>query len=166
MNTLKNRIGNLLEEREGISLLEQSKALGVSQLEILRNSPEVGKFPMEKIGELLEELHSWEKVFLLVITPAFVLEIQDRFPKGFYAHGFLNFHDKTTSIGGHLTVSEISEIFIVKDKMFGRDSHSIKFFGKTEKEIFAIYVPRDEKKEFIKSCSERFETLYLSNLNN
>lgn len=161
---MKEKIQNLLKERGDIALREQCEILGVSQLEVMRNSPAVGKYPVEKINELFEELAAWEKVFLLVITPNFVLEIKDRFPKGFYAHGFLNFHDKNSSIGGHLTVSEISEIFLVKDIMFGRESHSIKFYGKNEKEIFAIYVPRDEKKEFIKDCNNSFQFLYSKNI--
>ena len=43
--------------------------------------------------------------------------------------------------------------------MYGRKSCSIKFFGEDEKEIFAVYVPRDEKKELIKECLESFNNL-------
>ncbi|MGL5960511.1 MAG: ChuX/HutX family heme-like substrate-binding protein, partial [Cetobacterium sp.] len=100
-----------------------------------------------------------EKVFLLVITPSFVLEIQDKFPSGFYAHGYLNFNDKNSSIGGHLSTEKIKEIFLVKDIMFGRESYSIKFYGEDEKEIFAVYVPRNEKKELIQECLDSFNKL-------
>lgn len=156
---MKEKIQNMLENNEKISLSEIGKNLGISYIETLRNAPSVKKYPVEKIDELFEILESWEKVFLLVITPNFVLEIKDKFPKGFYAHGFLNFHDANSSIGGHLTVSAIKEIFIVNDIMFGRKSCSIKFFGEDEKEIFAVYVPRNEKKELIKECLESFNNL-------
>ena len=156
---MKKRIQNILDINEKTSLSKISSELEISMIETLRNAPTVRTFNVEKIDYLFEVLREWEQVFLLVVTPNFVLEIKDKFPKGFYAHGFLNFHDKTTSIGGHLSVGEINEIFLVKDIMFGRESYSIKFYGKDEKEIFAIYVPRDEKKELIQECLNSFNSL-------
>lgn len=156
---MKEKIKNMLENNEKISLSEIGKNLGISYTEVLRNAPTVRKYPVEKIDELFKILESWEKVFLLVITPNFVLEIKDKFPKGFYAHGFLNFHDINSSIGGHLTVSAVKEIFLATDIMFGRKSCSIKFFDENEREIFAVYVPRNEKKELIEECLESFNNL-------
>ncbi|MEG0069246.1 heme utilization cystosolic carrier protein HutX [Cetobacterium sp.] len=156
---MKKRIQNILDINEKASLSKISSELEISMIEVLRNAPTVRTFDVKKIDDLFEVLREWEQVFLLVVTPNFVLEIKDKFPKGFYAHGFLNFHDKTTSIGGHLSVGEINEIFLVKDIMFGRESYSIKFYGKDEKEIFAIYVPRDEKKELIQECLNSFNSL-------
>lgn len=156
---MKKRIQNILDMNEKASLSKISSELEISMIEVLRNAPTVRAFDVEKIDYLFQVLRGWEQVFLLVVTPNFVLEIKDKFPKGFYAHGFLNFHDKMTSIGGHLSVGEISEIFLVKDTMFGRESYSIKFYGIDEKEIFAIYVPRDEKKELIQECLNSFNSL-------
>ncbi|WP_432204927.1 heme utilization cystosolic carrier protein HutX [Cetobacterium somerae] len=156
---MENKIKEMLLNDEKISLSKISKDLEISMIQVLREAPTVKKYNIEKIDELFEILRGWEKVFLLVVTPNFVLEIQDKFPKGFYAHGFLNFHDKETSIGGHLSVGKIKEIFLVKDIMFGRESYSIKFFGEDEKEIFAVYVPRNEKKELIEECLESFKKL-------
>lgn len=156
---MKNRIDEMLASEEKISLGKIAKELDISMIEVLREASTVRKYDVEKIDELFDTLRTWEKVFLLVVTPSFVLEIQDRFPKGFYAHGFLNFHDKDSTIGGHLSVGKIKEIFLVKDIMFGRESYSIKFFGEDEKEIFAVYVPRNEKKELIEECLESFKSL-------
>lgn len=155
---MKKEIENILKNQEGISLSEVSKKLNVPYLEVLKNSPSVRKYDTLKINELFEILQSWEKVFLLVVTENFVLEIKDKFPKGFYAHGFLNFHDSSTSIGGHLTTSSITDIYLVSDYMFGRKSCSIKFYN-NDKEVFAIYVPRGENKEFIATCLESFYNL-------
>lgn len=155
---MKKEIENILKNQEGISLSEVSKKLNIPYLEVLKNSPSVRKYDTLKINELFEILQSWEKVFLLVVTENFVLEIKDKFPKGFYAHGFLNFHDSSTSIGGHLTTSSITDIYLVSDYMFGRKSCSIKFYN-NDKEVFAIYVPREENKEFIATCLESFYNL-------
>lgn len=152
-----NNIKTLIDEK--VPLIKIADRLNIDYIELLRIAPTVRKYPTDKIDELFEKLREWEKVFLLMVTPHFVLEIQDKFPKGFYAHGYLNFHDKTTSIGGHLTVDKIKEIFLVDDIMFGRKSCSIKFFGDDEKEIFSIYVPRDDKKELITECLESFYSL-------
>ena len=119
----------------------------------------VREYPVERIDELFEILRGWEKVFLLVMTPNFVLEIKDKFPKGFYAHGFLNLHDPNSSIGGHLRVGEIKKIKLVDGIMFNRKSCSIKFYSEDGKEIFAVYVPRDERKELIPECLESFYNL-------
>ena len=156
---MKNRIEKLLKGNEKISLEKIAKELGISLIEVLREAPTVRKYPLEKREELFEILRGWEKVFLLVVTPNFVLEIKDKFPKGFYAHGYLNFHDPESSIGGHLSVDKIKEIFLVEDNMFGRKSCSIRFYGEYEKEIFAIYVPRDDKKELIKEYLDCFYSL-------
>lgn len=155
---MKKEIENILKNQEGISLSEVSKKLNIPYLDVLKNSPSVRKYDTLKINELFEILQSWEKVFLLVVTENFVLEIKDKFPKGFYAHGFLNFHDSSTSIGGHLTTSTITDIYLVSDYMFGRKSCSIKFYN-NDKEVFAIYVPRGENKEFIATCLESFYNL-------
>lgn len=155
---MQKEIENILKNQEGISLSEVSKKLNVPYLEVLKNSPSVRKYDTLKINELFEILQSWEKVFLLAVTENFVLEIKDKFPKGFYAHGFLNFHDSNTSIGGHLTTSSITDIYLVSDYMFGRKSCSIKFYN-NDKEVFAIYVPRGENKEFIATCLESFYNL-------
>lgn len=156
---MKNKIEKLLKENEKISLEKIAKELGISLIEVLREAPTVRKYPLEKREELFEILRGWEKVFLLVVTPNFVLEIKDKFPKGFYAHGYLNFHDPESSIGGHLSVDKIKEIFLVEDNMFGRKSCSIRFYGEDEQEIFAIYVPRDDKKELIKEYLDCFYSL-------
>lgn len=155
---MQKEIENILKNQEGISLSEVSKKLNIPYLEVLKNSPSVRKYDTLKINELFEIFQSWEKVFLLVVTENFVLEIKDKFPKGFYAHGFLNFHDSSTSIGGHLTTSTITDIYLVSDYMFGRKSCSIKFYN-NDKEVFAIYVPRGENKEFIATCLESFYNL-------
>lgn len=156
---MREKIQNLLQADEKISLSKIATELNMSYIEVLRNAPTSKKYDVNKKEELFEILRGWEKVFLLVVTPSFVIEIQDKFPKGFHAHGYLNFHDKESTIGGHLSVDKIKEIFVVTDIMFGRKSCSIKFFGEDEKEIFAVYVPRNEKKELIEECLESFNNL-------
>lgn len=156
---MRNKIEEMLKNDSKISLSKISQELGVSLVEVLREAPTVRKYDVEKIDELFDVLRSWEKVLMLVITPSIILEIKDKFPKGFYGHGFFNFHDPESSIGGHLSVSKIKEIFLVNDIMFGRKSCSIRFFGEDGKEIFSIYVPRDEKKELIQEYLDSFNNL-------
>lgn len=157
---MKNKINSLILEKKDISLQLVAKEFNIPLINVLREANTVKKYNINKLDELFEILQSWEKVFLLVVTSNFILEIKDRFPKGFYSNGFLNFHDKNSSIGGHLKADKIKEIFLVKDFMFGRESWSIRFYGEDEKEIFSIYVPRNDKKEFIEMCRISFETLY------
>jgi len=156
---MKDKIEELLEKNEKISYGQIAKELNIPFIQVLREASSVRKYDVNKLDELFEILRGWEKVLLLVIAPNFVLEIKDKFPKGEYGHGFLNFHDPNSSIGGHLSASKIKEIFIVKDMMYGRVSCSIKFYGEDEKEIFSVYVPRDEKKELIKECLDSFNSL-------
>jgi len=156
---MKLEIQKLLDENEKISLAQIAKKLNMKYTDLLKDAPTVREYPVEKIDELFDILRGWEKVFLLVVTDGLVLEIKDRFPKGFYGHGFLNLHDNDSSIGGHLSVDQIESIFLVDDIMFGRKSCSIKFYNKDKKEIFAVYVPRDEKKELISSCLESFNNI-------
>lgn len=156
---MKNKIKELLENNEKITLNEISKKLNISYIETLRNAPTCNSYPVEEINTLFDTLRTWENVLLLVMAPNFVLEIKDKFPQGFLGHGFYNFQDKNSSIGGHLSIGNIKEIFFVEDIMFGLKSCSIKFFSEDEKEIFAIYVPRDDKKQLITSCLTSFYEL-------
>ncbi len=156
---MKNKIKEMLKNDSKTPLSKIAQELGVSLVEVLREAPTVRKYDVEKIDDLFEVLRSWDKVLMLVMTPNLILEIKDKFPKGFYGHGFFNFHDPESSVGGHLTITAIKEIFLVTDTMFNRKSCSIRFFGEDGKEIFAVYVPRDEKKELIKECLESFESL-------
>ncbi|MGL4641759.1 MAG: heme utilization cystosolic carrier protein HutX [Cetobacterium sp.] len=156
---MRDKIQEILTNDVKASLSKVAKELEMPLIEVLRQAPTVKKYDVAKIDDLFAVLRSWEKVFLIVITPAFVIEIQDKFAEGFYGHGYFNFHDKNSSIGGHLSVDKIKEIFLVKDVMFGRESYSIRFYGEDEKEIFAIYVPRDEKKELIQECVDSFKSL-------
>lgn len=156
---MRDKIQAILASDEKASLAKVAKELNVSVIEVLREAPTVRKYDVSRIDDLFTVLRSWKEVFLLVVTPGFVLEIQDKFPEGEYGHGYLNFHDKNSSIAGHLSVNKIKEIFLVKDIMFGRESYSIKFFDEEAKEIFAIYVPRDEQKELIKECLDSFNNI-------
>ena len=156
---MKNKIEELLAKDEKVSYGQIGKELNIPFIQVLREASSIKKYDVAKLDELFEILNGWEKVLLLVIAPNFVLEIKDKFPKGEYGYGFLNFHDPNSSIGGHLSASKIKEIFIVKDMMHGRVSCSIKFYSEDEKEIFSVYVPRDENKELIKECLDSFNNL-------
>jgi len=156
---MKLEIQKLLDENEKISLAQIAKKLNVKYTDILKDAPTVREYPVEKIDKLFDILRGWEKVFLFVVTDGLVLEIKDKFPKGSYGHGFLNLHDKDSCIGGHLSVDQVKSIFLVDDIMFGRKSCSIKFYNEDKKEIFAVYVPRDQKKELISSCLESFNNI-------
>lgn len=156
---MRTQIETLLNENEKISLAQIAKEMGAEYRDVLENAPNVRKYPVEKVDDLFETLRGWEKVFLLVVTDGFVLEIKDKFPKGFYGHGFLNLHDKDSCIGGHLSVNKIAHIYLVDDIMFGRKSCSIKFYDAQHREIFSVYVPRDEKKELIAQCLKSFYSI-------
>ena len=109
-------------------LVNIAKKLDTDYMSILEVAPNVRKYTMEKIDDLFDALRAWELVFLFVVTDGFVLEIKDKFPKGTYGQGYLNFHDTNSSIGGHLSVDKITSIYFVDDIMFGRRSCSIKFY--------------------------------------
>lgn len=156
---MRKQIETLLDKNEKITLAQIAKEIGAEYTEVLKNAPNVREYPREKIADLFEILRGWERVFLLLVTEGFVLEINDKFPKGFYSHGYLNFHDKDSSIGGHLSVGKIHSIYLVDDIMFGRRSCSIKFYSEDRKEIFSVYVPRNEKKELIPECLESFNNI-------
>lgn len=146
---MKNKINEILEANPKISLQEVANKLDISLVEVLKNTDKAKEYELEKIDNLFEMFRGWEKVLLLVITKNFILEIKDKFPKGVYARGYLNFHDKNTSIGGHLSIDNIKHVFFVDDIHFGLRSCSVKFFDKEENEVFSVYVPRNDKKELI-----------------
>lgn len=156
---MENKIDNTFKNDKNISLSDMAKKLNIPTFEVLKNSEKVKEYDLKNIDSLFNILRNWEKVLMIVMTPNFILEIQDKFPNGFYSHGFLNLHDTNSSIGGHLSVKDIRYIFLVDDIMFGRKSCSIKFFSENKEEIFSIYVPRDKNKELIENCLKDFYNL-------
>ena len=61
---MREKIEKLILENEKMSLGKVAEELKVSLVEVLRNSPTVRKYPVEKRDELFNILRGWEKVLL------------------------------------------------------------------------------------------------------
>lgn len=70
-----------------------------------------------------------------------------------------NLMDRTSPLGGHLFVKELASIWFVSKPFFGKESHSVQFFDITGKQMFAIYLGRDEKREIILQVKQGYDAL-------
>ncbi|MGL5428168.1 MAG: heme utilization cystosolic carrier protein HutX, partial [Cetobacterium sp.] len=73
---MRDKIQEILANDVKASLSKVAKELEMPLIEVLRQAPTVKKYDVAKIDDLFAVLRSWERVFLIVITPAFVIEIQ------------------------------------------------------------------------------------------
>ena len=132
--------------------------LDVSYYQLLVSCPTsiVMHYPVKKLDELLQLFCSWDKVTLVVQSSGFTVEVHDYFPAGEYGRRCYNMHSSTTSIGGHLDVSKVASILLVKDFAYGRVSYSAKFFTEEGQPILTVYLPRDGDKKLIISSLNEF----------
>ncbi|WP_419771041.1 MAG: heme utilization cystosolic carrier protein HutX [Candidatus Marinarcus sp.] len=158
---MKKLIEEILNENPEITTIEIAKMLNTTEYEVLQNIHEdlAKAVDAKKFDEIIEDISTWGKILMIKITPSFVIEIKDNMPTGTYGHGYYNFDSKTSSISGHLKVSDIEKIIFVSKTHKGVLSHSVVFYDTNGEHIFKIFVSRDENKELIQDQVTKFKAL-------
>lgn len=158
---LKEKVINLFQNNEKMSVLQAAKELGVREFDILTNlNEDVCKVvDVAKFDEIMQDIQNWGEVLFVKNTPSFVIEIKTTIPSGKYSHGYYNFDMKECNFGGHLKVDDIDKILFVSTKFMSMLGHSVQFYDKNGENIFKIYVARDEKRMLKESQVNAFLNL-------
>lgn len=160
---LKEKVANLFQNNEKMSVLEAAKELKVSEFDILINMNEdvCKAVSSSKFDEIMQDIQNWGEVLFIKNTPSFVIEIKTNIPSGKYGHGFYNFDMKESNFGGHLKVDDIDKILFVSTKFMSMLGHSVQFYDKNGENIFKIYVARDKKRNLLENQVKAFEKLKM-----
>lgn len=154
-------IRDRIEKNPSAMPAELARELDVAEADIIRNLPGgmAVHVPAEDFEAVWEEMTGWEKVTFICISPGCVAEVCGPLPRGNKGHGMFNLRQPGNPLGGHLMIGDLGSIWLVSKPFFGRESHSVQFFNTSGQAMFSVYLGRDDKKQLIESCRQRFFAL-------
>jgi heme iron utilization protein len=118
--------------------------------------------PIEDFEIIWQAASRWEKATFIAMTPGAVLEYMGKLPSGSHGHGMFNLHQDGIPLGGHLMIKQLGSIWFLSKPHFGKESHSIQFYTKEGKPMFALYVGRGEDKELLPEVLHSYQHLRAS----
>ncbi len=156
LDSLRQRLMTMLEERKPVVLKGLAAECGVSELCVAHALPnEMRAFaPKEAFDAVWDGLTTWDSATFLVQHGGSVVEIKGRIPKGKHAGGYFNLVGGAP-LGGHICSERVASICFLSMPFMGLESHSVQFLDMQGAVLFAVYVGR-EKRELIPSARESF----------
>ena len=99
--------------------------------------------PVEDFEFIWRELCAWEQVTFVAANQGMIIEYSGPLPKGTPGHGPYSLRSNGCDLGGHIMASLLGSIWFVSKPIFGKDSHSVRFFARDGAAMFSVYVGRD-----------------------
>ncbi len=159
MQTLQEKIAELVEGKKIHTLGHIAQECAVSELEVAKAMPQgmCVVAPLDDFAALWEELTTWPVATFIMTHAGSVIEIKGQLPKGKLGHGYFNL-GHGLPLSGHLYPDTIKTIGFLSLPFMGLESLSVQFFDAEGKVVFAIYVGR-EKRVLIPEAKESFASL-------
>jgi len=108
---------------------------------------------------LLGALATWGNTTTIVIHGGCVFEFKGPFPVGSIAEGFYNLDGPVPGFHGHIRLDAIKHIGF-QDKLHrGRQSYAFTFQDSDDKNIFKVFIGRDEQGELIQEQVAAFKRI-------
>lgn len=161
MESLQQRVAQLIEHSPNLLPSELAQTLGVSELEVINALPEemVTVTEGEQAENLLMELAEWGTVTTIVQSFGSIFEVKAPLPKGKNARGYYNLIGRDGQLHGHLKLATIAHIALVSKPFMNRESHYFGFFNAQGETIFKVYLGRDEQRNLLPEQVTRFKAL-------
>lgn len=158
---IRERLQQMINENPNRMLSELAGQLGISEAEAVYYLPDTMRTPApaEDFESIWQEANRWEKATFIAITPGAVLEYMGKLPSGSHGHGMFNLQQEGIPLGGHLMIKQLGSIWFLSKPHFGKESHSIQFYTKEGKPMFALYVGRGEDKELLPDVLHSYQAL-------
>jgi len=99
--------------------------------------------PIEDFELIWRELCAWEQVTFVAANQGMIIEYSGALPRGIPGHGTYSLRRKGSALGGHILTSLLGSIWFVSKPIFGKESHSVRFFAHDGTAMFSVYVGRD-----------------------
>lgn len=113
----------------------------------------------EYAEDLMRELATWGNTTTIVIHGGCVFEFKGPFPEGAIAEGFYNLDGPVPGFHGHIRLDAIDYIGFQDKQHRGRQSYAFTFQDKHDKNIFKVFLGRDEKGELIAEQVAKFKEI-------
>ncbi|MEM1035884.1 MAG: heme utilization cystosolic carrier protein HutX [Pseudomonadota bacterium] len=160
MSDIADTVRTLLAEGRGGVLEWVARDHGLSTLEVAKLLPEDTRVIAEDVdaASLLDDLHTWGEVFLIIQHRGLVAEIVTEFPTYTIGRDHFNFKGET-AFSGHLHVDAIKAVACLDRPFASRRSLSVVFFDEHGESIFKVFVRRDAERNLLTDQVEKFEAL-------
>ncbi|TBT14613.1 heme utilization cystosolic carrier protein HutX [Vibrio parahaemolyticus] len=151
MESIKQQVEALLEQEPQLLPAAMAERLGVTEFDVVAALPQemVAIAPGEQAQTILESLVGFGPVTTIVHSFGSIFEVKAPFPKGKVARGYYNLMGREGELHGHLKLDNVKNIALVSKPFMGRESHYFGFFSECGRNIFKVYLGRDEKRELI-----------------
>ncbi|MEM1086629.1 MAG: heme utilization cystosolic carrier protein HutX [Pseudomonadota bacterium] len=160
MSDIVDTVRTLLAEGRGGVLEWVARDHGLSTLDVAKLLPENTRVISENVDvvSVLDDLHTWGEVFLIIQHRGLVAEIVTEFPTYSIARDHFNFKGDTT-FSGHLHVDAIKAVACLDRPFSNRRSLSVVFFDAEGESIFKVFVRRDQQRNLLADQVEKFDAL-------
>lgn len=108
---------------------------------------------------LLQDLPDWGNVVTIVLHGGCVFEFKGPFPSGSVAEGYLNLEGPVPGFHGHLRLDAIASVGFQERPHRGRESYAFTFDDASGKNLFKVFLGREQSGEIIASQLHRFTAL-------
>lgn len=108
---------------------------------------------------LMQALPSWGNLVTIVLHGGCVFEFKGPFPKGVVAEGYLNLNGPVPGFHGHIRLDAIASIGFQDSAHRGRASYAFTFDDAEGKNLFKVFLGRDENGEILASQLEKFKAI-------
>jgi putative heme utilization carrier protein HutX len=108
---------------------------------------------------LMQELAQWGNTTTIVLHGGSVFEFKGPFPEGSLAEGYFNLDGPVPGFHGHIRLEAIDHISFQSRQHRGRDSHAFCFQDSNGRNIFKVFLGRDENGALIDTQLERFQQI-------
>lgn len=108
---------------------------------------------------LMRRLATWGNTTTIVIHGGCVFEFKGPFPEGSIAEGYYNLEGPVPGFHGHIRLDAIVSIGFQDKQHRGRQSYAFTFQDKEGKNIFKVFLGRDENGELIADQVQAFKDI-------
>ncbi|MEE4278952.1 MAG: heme utilization cystosolic carrier protein HutX [Halieaceae bacterium] len=115
--------------------------------------------PGSRAQAILEQLPHWGDVVTIVLHGGCVFEYKGPFPPGEVGRGFYNLKGTRPGFEGHIKLDAIDHIGFQDRQHAGRIAHALTFNDKGGRNLFKVFLGRDEHGEIWPQQIERYEAL-------
>ncbi|ADU66740.1 heme utilization cystosolic carrier protein HutX [Desulfurispirillum indicum] len=160
--TLQDEIRAIVEKNPSIMLSQLAREHGLEEGQIMPLlSPDMAvAVPADHFMDLWKEISQWKRITFIVVNEGMVVEVKGTLPQGSSGHGMFNLHEADNPLGGHIFIGKLGSIWLLSKPHFGVESHSVHFFTRENKPMFAVYVGRDpETRQLLEEVKNHFLTL-------
>ena len=158
--TLSERVKEYFEKNAEARLREASEELKITQWQLLDAMEATVSIPVSDFPLVYEKFALLDKVILHVETDGALLQIETKLPEIKTMNDVSVLKTAETSLTALLFHKNIYAVFLVREKLHGRESLSLAVIGENEKNAISFYLAHNENGDIEEKSKAIFEALW------